>query len=148
MIETFGLGIATRGIMKHRLVFPIHNATGELVAYCGRYVGDVPPEDEPKYKQPPNVRKEWELFNWHRAKERLSATRPVVVVESFFSTIKLDVATDYPVVSPMGRSLSEDQLTLLKAGGVKRVMLLLMATTLVARPSRPSGDNCCREDWR
>ena len=36
MIETFGLGIATRGIMKDRLVFPIHNANGELVAYCGR----------------------------------------------------------------------------------------------------------------
>lgn len=124
MIETFGLGIATRGIMKDRLVFPIHNASGELVAYCGRYVADVPPEDEPKYKQPPNFRKEWELFNWHRAKERLDATRPVVVVESFFSTVKLHVATDYPVVSPMGRSLSDDQLTLLKTGGVGRVMLL------------------------
>lgn len=124
MVEAYGLGIATRGIMKDRLVFPIHNAKGELVAYCGRYVGDVPPEDEPKYKQPPNFRKEWELFNWHRAQERLSATRPVLVVESFFSTIKLHVATDYPVVSPMGRSLSDTQLTLLKAGGVRRVMLL------------------------
>ncbi len=124
MIETFGLGIATRGIMKDRLVFPIHNANGELVAYCGRYVGDVPPEDEPKYKQPPNFRKEWELFNWHRAKERLGATRPVVVVESFFSTIKLHVVTEYPVVSPMGRSMSDNLLTLLKAGGVRRVMLL------------------------
>lgn len=124
MIETFGLGIATRGIMKDRLVFPIHNAKGELVAYCGRYVADVPPEDEPKYKQPPNFRKEWELFNWHRAKERLNETRPVVLVESFFSTIKLHVATDYPVVSPMGRSLSDTQLSLLKTGGVRRVMLL------------------------
>lgn len=124
MIETFGLGIATRGIMKDRLVFPIHNANGELVAYCGRYASDEPPEDEPKYKQPPNFRKERELYNWHRAKERLSATRPVVVVESFFSTIKLHVATDYPVVSPMGRSLSDDQLMLLKAGGVRRIMLL------------------------
>lgn len=74
--------------------------------------------------QPPNFRKELELFNWHRAKDRLDATRPVIVVESFFSAVKLHVLTDAPVVSPMGRSLSAAQLALLRTGGVTDVMLL------------------------
>ena len=146
MIETFGLGIAGRGIMKDRLVFPIHNAHGELVAYCGRYVGEEPPEDEPKYKQPPNFRKELELFNWHRAKERLDATRPVIVVESFFSAVKLHTWTDCPVVSPMGRSVSDAQLTLLKTDNVAEIMLLFdgddpgrVAVTTVGRQLLAEG---------
>jgi hypothetical protein len=88
MIETFGLGIATRGIMKGRLVFPIHNADGKLVAYCGRFVGDDRPEDEPKYKQPPHFRKEIELFNWHRVKGDVTGDTRVILVESFFRSSK------------------------------------------------------------
>jgi len=36
-IKTFGLGFFTgKGSMAGRVVIPIHNATGELVAYAGR----------------------------------------------------------------------------------------------------------------
>jgi len=121
MIKTFGLGIARRGIMKDRLVFPIHNAAGELVAYCGRWVAGEPPEDEPKYKQPPQFRKELELFNWHRVKDR-NEDDPVVLVESFLSVVKLHER--YRVTSPMGRSVSNAQIGLLKSGGVRSVVLL------------------------
>lgn len=143
MLKTFGLGIATRGIMKDRLVFPIHDADGGLVAYCGRYVGNDPPEDEPKYKQPPNFRKELELFNWHRVKDQVSAA-PVVLVESFFSVVKL--WPDYPVVSPMGRSLSERQIELLSAAGVSSIVILFdgddpgrQAVTTVGRQLLATG---------
>jgi DNA primase len=107
--------------MKDRLVFPIHNADGELVAYCGRWVVGDPPEDEPKYKQPPQFRKELELFNWHRVKNR-ATDAPVVVVESFLSVVKLHER--YRVISPMGRSISEAQIELLKSGDVWSVVLL------------------------
>lgn len=122
MIKTFGLGIATRGIMKDRLVFPIHNRDGELVAYCGRYLGNEIPDGVPKYKQPANFRKELELFNWHRVKDDVTGDTPVVLVEGFFSVVKLFPA--YPVVSPMGRSLSARQTELLKSGGVTSVVVL------------------------
>jgi len=121
MIETFGLGVARRGIMQGRLVFPIHNPDGELVAYCGRWVDGEPPADEPKYKQPPNFRKELELFNWHRVKGGVKDS-PVVLVESFLSVVKLHER--YRVASPMGWSLSTAQVELLKAGGVTSVVLL------------------------
>ena len=122
MIETFGLGIATRGIMRDRLVFPIHNAAGKLVAYCGRFVGDERPEDEPKYKQPPHFRKELELFNWHRVKGDVTRDTPIILVESFFSVVKM--YPEYPAISPMGRSLSERQIELLKEGGVSSIVIL------------------------
>ena len=37
-VEYFGLGFCSRGLMKNRIVIPIHNEAGELVAYCGRAV--------------------------------------------------------------------------------------------------------------
>ena len=122
MQAEFGIGVATRGIMKGRLVFPIHNAKGELVAYCGRLIGSEPLKDEPKYKLPPNFRKELELFNWHRVKD-LATERPLVIVESYFSVVKLH-GMEVPCVSPMGRTLSETQLSLLKGAGIKQVTLL------------------------
>ena len=48
-IIDFGLGYFTgdKGLMIGRVVIPIHNDKGELVAYAGRWPGD-PPEGTPK----------------------------------------------------------------------------------------------------
>lgn len=121
MVETYGLGIARRGMMKGRLVFPIHNPEWQLVAYCGRWIGDNPPDDEPKYKQPPRFRKELELYNLNRV-ANADETQSLVLVESFFSVVKMD--TKYNVVSPMGRSISDEQIRLIKNGGFSDVVLL------------------------
>ncbi len=121
MIETFGLGIAARGMMKGRLVIPIHNPKGQLIAYCGRWPADEPPNDEPKYKQPPRFRKELELYNINRQSDPLPPV--IVLVESFFSVFQLHML-GYATVSPMGRSLSSAQLQLLVDRGAKVVIVL------------------------
>lgn len=122
-IKHFGMGIAQRGVMKDRLVFPIHDAKGNLVAYCGRYVGDDVPKDEAKYKQPTKFRKELELFNFCRTIQ-LEPDMPLILVESFFSAIKLHMLS-YRAAALMGRSMSEAQLKLLKDAGETSVMLFL-----------------------
>lgn len=124
MINAFGLGIAKRGMMKNRLVFPIHNADGKLVAYCGRLVEGEASDDNPKYKQPPNFRKELELFNWHRRDRwQTEEDRYLILVESFLSVVKLH-SWHYPVVSPMGRSLSKEQIAMIAAENYDEVVLL------------------------
>ena len=122
MVETFGLGIASRGLMKGRLVFPIHNPAGQLVAYCGRFVGNDVPEDEVKYKQPKDFHKSLELFNWHRVKDRV-ASEGLVLVESFFGAVAMHTA-GYPVAAVMGRSLSAEQLALIVAAHPAHITLL------------------------
>src|SRR5581483_314840 len=48
--EYFGVGFFSgRGSMTGRIVIPIENETGELVAYTGRVIDN----SEPKYKLPP-----------------------------------------------------------------------------------------------
>lgn len=107
------------------MVIPIHNADGALVAYCGRYPSNTIPEDEAKYRKPPNFHKELELYNWHRCKALFAdgTASTLVLVESFFSVFHSHEA--FRVCALMGLSLSEAQLTIIAMGHVKRVVLLL-----------------------
>ncbi|MEI9897307.1 MAG: hypothetical protein WDN28_26465 [Chthoniobacter sp.] len=66
-IAEFGLGYCQNGSMTGRIVVPIQNAEGQLVAYAGRWPGTPPDEDTPKYKHPPGFHKAQEIFNLHRA---------------------------------------------------------------------------------
>ena len=103
----FGLGYySRRGTMRGRVVIPIHNAEGKLVAYVGRWPEDTPPESEPKYKLPSGFHKSWEVFNLHRVSQH---ARRVVVVEGYFSVFRLYQAGFRHVVALMGSTLSEAQ---------------------------------------
>ncbi|MGC6504946.1 MAG: CHC2 zinc finger domain-containing protein [Coraliomargaritaceae bacterium] len=106
-IETFGLGFCTKGVMRNRIVIPIHNGKGQLVAYAGRTPGD-PPEGEEKYKLPKGFRKSLEVFNLHRALET-DKEQPLYIVEGFFDCMRLWQSGIKRVVCLMGSSLSEAQ---------------------------------------
>jgi len=106
-IKEFGLGYCKRGLMKGRIVIPIHNEKGELVAYAGRYPGD-PPEGEPKYKLPPKFKKHLVLFNLNRAK-KLAKEKGLILVEGFFDVFNLWQAGFKNVVALMGTSMSDEQ---------------------------------------
>jgi 5S rRNA maturation endonuclease (ribonuclease M5) len=134
----FGVGYYTGpGLMHGRLVIPIHNADGELIAYCGRTVDQT----QPRYRLPPAFAKSEVLFNIHRA----SAGRNdfVVVVEGFFDCMKVHQAGIRSVVGLMGSALYEPQRhALLKR--FRQVILLLdgdstgrRASTVIAQTLRP-----------
>ena len=60
----FGVGFYPGpGLMRGRLVIPIHSTEGELIAYCGRSVDQT----QPRYRLPPAFAKSETLFNMHRA---------------------------------------------------------------------------------
>jgi DNA primase len=103
--QQFGLGLFSgKGTMQGRCVIPIHNSTGELVAYAGRAIDGA----EPRYKFPAGFHKSLELFNLHRVKGELS----VVLVEGFFDCMKLTQA-GFPCVALMGSTMSKTQEDLL-----------------------------------
>ena len=112
-VAHFGLGYCTKGSMTGRIVVPIHNAEGQLVAYAGRWPGTPPDEDTPKYKLPPGFRKARELFNAHRAFAESDAS-PLVIVEGFFDCLALWQHGIRRVVALMGSSLSTHQEELIR----------------------------------
>jgi len=97
----FGIGFFPgKGSMQNRIVIPIHNEIGELVAYAGRSIDG----SEPRYKFPVGFHKSLELFNLHRVRGELS----VVLVEGFFDCIKVTQA-GFPCVALMGSTMSKVQ---------------------------------------
>jgi DNA primase len=113
-IIDFGVGYfaGAKGLMVGRVVIPIYNARGELVAYVGRWPGE-PEGDTPKYKLPPGFKKSQELFNLDRALKE-PADLPWIIVEGFFDAMKLHQHGCRKVVALMGSSLSAAQEELLR----------------------------------
>lgn len=108
-LEVFGVGFFSgKGSMTGRVVIPIHNECGELVAYAGRSVDG----SEPKYKLPAGFHKSLELFNLHRVIAASARRRTVVVGEGFFDCMRVTEA-GFPCVALMGSSLSQRQEELL-----------------------------------
>jgi DNA primase len=126
-IDFFGLGHhAGKGIMHNRVVIPIHNEQGELVAYAGRWPADAGwPEGSQKYALPPGFRKSLVLFNLYRAREH--ATEGLIVVEGFFTVFEFWQRGRKNVVALMGSSMSKDQERLIveTVGPKGRVLLAL-----------------------
>lgn len=118
-IRTFGVGLYRgKGFLRGRIVIPIHNEHGELVAYVGRALGD----EEPKYRFPAGFKKSQVLFNLHRA--CATGARTVIVVEGFFDTFAVHQAGYPAVVALMGSTLSAHQAELV-SHAFDRVLLML-----------------------
>jgi hypothetical protein len=114
----FGIGYNRgNGSMEGRIVIPIHDENGFLVAYAGRSVDQT----EPRYRFPARFRKSLVLFNLHRA---AAESKSVIVVEIFFDCFNVYQAGLPCVVALMGCSLSIRQEELL-CEHFREVVLLL-----------------------
>jgi DNA primase len=134
----FGVGFyGGPGLMRGRLVIPIHNAQGELIAYCGRSLDQT----SPRYRVPPGFAKSEVLFNMHRA--AATEDSAVVVVEGFFDCMKVHQAGIPSVVALMGAVLYEPQCGVL-VDRFRQVILMLdgdltgrKASKVIAEKLRP-----------
>lgn len=122
LAERYGLGYCDKGIMRGRIAIPIHNLTGELVAYAGRFASEDLPEKTERYRFPKQFRKSLELWNIHRA--AAFEKRHLTLVEGYWSAMRLQEA-GIPAAALMGTSLSAEQAKLVREAGFKFATLLL-----------------------
>jgi DNA primase len=97
---------------RDRVMIPIHDARGHLVAFGGRALGDV----QPKYLNSPETglfHKGSLVFNFHRARPAAYDAGDVVVVEGYMDVISLWQAGLKNVVASMGTAFGEEQVALL-----------------------------------
>ncbi|MEM7730697.1 MAG: DNA primase [Pseudomonadota bacterium] len=106
---------------RNRIMFPIHDTRGRLVAFGGRAMD---PDAKAKYLNSPETRlfsKGQLLYNYHRARKALAdpknPARGMIVVEGYMDVIALSRAGFPHAVAPMGTALTEDQLGLLWRAG-------------------------------
>lgn len=125
-----GIGYyAGPGLMHGRVVIPIHDEYGQLLAYAGRAIGNLCP----KYKLPAGFRKSDVLFNLHRAKACGSGR--IILVEGFFDCLQVLQAGLPNVVALMGCCLSFRQEMLL-LDRFRHVVLMLDADPAGQQGSR------------
>ena len=67
-IEHFGLGYCSRGLMKGRVVIPLHDEAGQLIGYAGRWPGE-PPKEVERYILPGGFFKSAVVYNLNRVRE-------------------------------------------------------------------------------
>jgi len=97
---------------RGRVMFPIHDRRGRIIAFGGRIIG----AGEPKYLNSPETElfhKGDNLYCLHLAREAVAKNRPVIVAEGYMDVIALHVAGFDGAVAPLGTALTESQLALL-----------------------------------
>src|SRR5436305_6939872 len=99
---------------RQRIIIPIHDEHGELVAFGGRVIDDTA---QPKYlttSQTALYDKGRTLFNLHRARKSIHELKHAVLVEGYFDAITAWQANVTNVVTTSGTALGEHQVRLLK----------------------------------
>ena len=97
---------------RRRIMFPISNEAGKVIAFGGRAMGD----DTPKYMNSPETpiyTKSTVLYHLDRAKEALRQSDFAVLVEGYMDAIAVARAGMANVVASCGTSLAEPQIKLL-----------------------------------
>jgi DNA primase catalytic core len=108
---------------RDRLLFPIHNPKGEVVAFGGRaFSADV----QPKYLNSPETplyHKSATLYGVFQGKESIRTRKRAIVMEGYFDVLATHLAGFPEAVATCGTALTEDHLKLLLKSGVEQLYL-------------------------
>ncbi|ARV59488.1 DNA primase [Nostocales cyanobacterium HT-58-2] len=95
-------------VFRDRVIIPIHDVLGRVIAFGGRSLGD----EQPKYLNSPETEvffKGKTLFALDKAKAAISQMDQAVVVEGYFDAIALHAAGINNVIASLGTALSLEQ---------------------------------------
>lgn len=98
-------------VFRDRIIIPIRDVMGRVIAFGGRTMGD----EQPKYLNSPETElfsKGKNLFALDAAKNGISQFDSVVVVEGYFDAIALHAAGINNAVASLGTALSIEQVKL------------------------------------
>jgi len=110
--EDRGRGTETYDRFRGRLMFPIQDRRGRVIAFGGRILGD----GEPKYLNSPETplfHKGRELYALNHAMRAAITSGTFIVSEGYMDVIALYQAGFEHAVAPLGTALTEEQLQLI-----------------------------------
>ncbi len=94
---------------RERVMFPIHDQGGRVIAFGGRVLGD----GTPKYLNSPETsvfHKGKELYGLFEARRRLKKIESVIVVEGYMDVVALAQFGVYNVVATLGTAVTEQHI--------------------------------------
>ncbi len=121
-------------VLRNRLIFPIHDISGEVIGFGGR---KLKPEQEPKYLNSPETllfSKRKNLFGLYQAAPYMRSRRSVLLVEGYTDVISLYQNGIKNVLGVLGTAVTEDHGKLLKRF-VDKILVLFDGDTAGLRAS-------------
>ncbi len=106
-----GTGYVDR--FRDRVIFPLHNRNGKVIAFAGRVLG----EGQPKYLNSPESKlfsKSRTLYNLHQAKAEIRKSRQIVLFEGYGDVISAWEAGVHNGVATMGTALTESHAAMMR----------------------------------
>ena len=123
-----GVAIENNGELKdrfaHRLIFPITNLNGKVVAFSGRIIEK---SDMAKYVNSPETEifvKGETLYNYSSAIDSIKKEKKMYICEGFMDAIAMHRSGINNVVALMGTAFTKEHLKLFKYLGVKIILTL------------------------
>ncbi len=99
---------------RNRIMFPIHDKMGQVIAFGGRYMGNHDQDNTGKYinsKDSNIFHKSDNLYNVHRMRQNLKSHPFLCVVEGYMDVIALAAQGFSTAVAPLGTAITESQIT-------------------------------------
>jgi DNA primase len=96
---------------RDRVMFPIQNRQGRVIAFGARALGDA----QPKYlnsPEGPTFSKKAVLYGWTQARALLRHGLPLLVVEGYMDVIAVSASGVAAALAPLGTALTEQQIQL------------------------------------
>lgn len=111
LISTSGRDGKNYDYFRDRIIFPIQNRKGQVIAFGARSLGD----SQPKYlnsPESPSFSKKAVLYGWIQARERVRRNLPLLLVEGYMDVIAVTASEKAAALAPLGTALTTDQITL------------------------------------
>jgi DNA primase len=96
---------------RDRLMFPIQNRQGRVIAFGARALGEA----QPKYlnsPEGPTFSKKAVLYGWTQARALLRQGLPLLVVEGYMDVIAVSASGVAAALAPLGTAITEQQIQL------------------------------------
>ena len=118
-LNRIGLSIDKYDIYSERIMFPLYDINGRVVAFSGRIYKDKDLKDKTKNKylntkETDIFKKGQLLYHYHIAREECRKSHSVIVMEGFMDVIRASSVGINNTVAIMGTALTKEQITLLR----------------------------------
>ena len=98
----------------NRIMFPIHNLSGQLVGYSGRIYNGEKTNKYINTKETNIFKKSEILYNYYKAKDYVREKDEIIIVEGFFALIRLYTIGVKNVVATLGTAFTKNHALTIK----------------------------------
>lgn len=107
-------GIDLYDLYRDRIMFPIHDVAGKLIAYNGRAYNDETINKYVNSKETAIFKKRDILYNYHRAKDAARVKKEIIIMEGPMDVIRAHTVGIKNVVATLGTAFGTSQAMLIR----------------------------------